>query len=112
MHDVWSWPGWTALGVLFGALATIAAFLAWRQGKRSQQIADARYKIADDRYARDIVPRPRLVGLRPGTPTTEWIAEILNAGGLASNSCSWFKKRASCLLAAQRCPAMGPRTCG
>ena len=80
MSDVWSWPGWAALGVLFGALATIAAFLAWRQGKRSQQIADARYKIADDRYARVIVPRPRLVGLRPCTSTNEWIPEILNAG--------------------------------
>lgn len=109
MSDVWSWPGWAALG----ALATIAAFLAWRQGKRSQQIADARYKIADDRYARVIVPRPRLVGLRPGTSTSEWIPlRSSTPEDSPVTACSWFKKRASCLLAAQRCPAMEPRTCG
>lgn len=79
LSDLWTWPGWTPLGVLFAAVAAGGAILAWTQGKHSQQ-------IADERYQRDITPRLRVVFVHDLAAGREYEAQVLNAGGAAVTS--------------------------
>lgn len=72
----WTWPGWTPIAAIASVVAVLFAALAWTQGRSSQRISDVRYH-------RDIQPRPRLMGTRPGTSTALRYADVSNAGGAA-----------------------------
>jgi hypothetical protein len=98
----------TVIGVIAGAVGAIGAVIAavysvltWRQGKRNQQ-------VADDRYLRDIVPRPRLQTMRPsGESSSEYIAEIINSGGAAVTSLFLVQSGHDIFIGGRTLPAQG-----
>ncbi len=70
-------------------------------------IMEKNLQVAEERYERAIMPRPRLVSVKPGVATTEFVAEVLNAGGLASLSLFVVQRGNDLLAGGATLPSQG-----